>query len=343
VYTHSINRYPESFQQKFYFLKDFGGIGVDVFFTISGFIISYVANNYKGLSEGIGFLKKRFYRINPVYYFASITQLILFNFTNYPWSWSDIIKGCRDMIFMIPVLNSQTTLMPILGIGWTLSFEWWFYLLFFLLVLFKVNNKVLWFFLVLPLLVVIRYIFHVQDFRLVFITNPIMLEFLSGIAIYWLYYHVKLSNWIASLLILLGVAAYLYNIFIGYGDIFNISVIFSGSLSMQRVLLWGVPSACIVAGCVFYEKNGILSHLWNNQFVLLIGNASYSIYLIHIPILYSMDPIFSKRGFIFHPDLCVWLRMLVAIGGGILFYRIIEQPLLAYFRPKPHENMVLQR
>jgi peptidoglycan/LPS O-acetylase OafA/YrhL len=342
VYTHSINKqakYAESFQQDFYFLKDFGAIGVDIFFNISGFIISYVASKYKGLWEGIGFLKKRFYRINPVYYFVSITYISLLLFTDYPLSWPDIIRGCRDMVIMIPILNSQTILLPILLVGWTLSFEWWFYLLFFLLMFFRVNNKELLFFIMLSSLVIIGYIFHVQDFRLIFITNPIMLEFLSGVAIYWLYYHAKVSNWIAGLLILLGLIGCLYTIFTGYGDIFYIPSIFSGYSSMKRVLLWGVPSTCIVAGCVFYEKNGILSHLWNNWVVLLIGNASYSIYLIHAPILYSMGIIYSKSGFILYPDLVIWLQVLVAIGGGTLFYKIIEKPLLGNFRSKPISNI----
>jgi peptidoglycan/LPS O-acetylase OafA/YrhL len=341
VYVHAINKHlsPESFQQNFYFLKNFGAIGVDIFFNVSGFIISYVASKYKGLREGLGFLKKRFYRINPVYYFASLTLLALILFTNYPMSWPDIIRGCRDMIIMIPVLNSQTTLAPILFVGWTLNFEWWFYLLFFLLIIFRVNNKVLLLSLVIPLLVMRRYIFHVHDFRLVFMTNPIMLEFLSGVAIYWLYCHVRISNWIAGLLILLGMAGYLYNIFIGYGDIYDFSSIVFGYSSMKRVLLWGLPSACIVAGCIFYEKNGILSHLWNNRFVLLIGNASYSIYLMHVAILHSMELIYSGKELMLHQDLDIWLQMLVAIGGGILFYKIIEKPLLENFQSKPVSNM----
>lgn len=337
VYVHSIDiqsTFTVSFQQNFYFLRGFGGIGVDIFFTISGFIISYVANKYKGIREGAVFLKKRFLRINPFYYFANMILVVLLILTDYPLNWSDIINGCRDMITMIPILNSQTHLVYLLVVGWTLSFEWWFYILFFLLVLFKVNNKVLLFILFLPLLVAIRYIFHLQDFRLVFITNPIILEFLFGVIIYWLYNHIKVSNQLAGLLILLGAVAYLYNIFISYGDISDFTSILYGNSSMKRVLLWGIPSACIVAGCIFYEKNGILSHLWNNEILVLLGNASYAIYLVHIPVFYSLGYVYEKSGFFLNPDLAIFIQVQIAVGVGILFYKKIEEPLLAIFQSK---------
>src|SRR4051812_12308594 len=90
VYVHAADKHlsAASFQQNFYFLKNFGAIGVDIFFNISGFIISYVASKYMGLWEGLGFLKKRFFRINPVYYLASLALLALLLFTGYPLSWS---------------------------------------------------------------------------------------------------------------------------------------------------------------------------------------------------------------------------------------------------------------
>lgn len=238
------------------------------------------------------------------------------------------------MIIMIPVLDSQATMAPFLFVAWTLSLEWYFYLLFFLLILFKVNNKVLLLFLLLPLLIIIRYLFYIQDFRLLFIMNPIMLEFLFGVGIYWLYCHVKVPHWIAGLLIILGITGYALNIFFGYGDICKVPNILFGHTSMQRVLLWGIPSACIVAGCIFYEKNGVLNYLWNNRLIQLMGNASYSIYLIHFPVIYSLTLLYFKIKFYINPDLTVLLLLVISIAVGIIFYRIVEQPLLEYFRTK---------
>src|SRR5258707_13134028 len=75
AYAHSIDLqmiYASSIQQNFYYLQNFGAFGVDLFFVISGFIISYSAERYKGARDASAFLIHRFKRINPVYYIATL-------------------------------------------------------------------------------------------------------------------------------------------------------------------------------------------------------------------------------------------------------------------------------
>jgi peptidoglycan/LPS O-acetylase OafA/YrhL len=63
LYAHSIDLqmgYSHSFQQDFFYWQNFGAFGVDIFFVISSFIISYSAGSYKGVREVGGLI---FYRL----------------------------------------------------------------------------------------------------------------------------------------------------------------------------------------------------------------------------------------------------------------------------------------
>lgn len=338
VHVHAIDlqeAFTVSHQQKFYFLENFGAIGVDLFFGISGFIISYVASDYFGARDGMDFLKKRFLRINPIYYVASVCYMVFFCFFDQMYPVTAILYGWRDTLFMLPVLNSQKWLAPILVVGWSLSFEWWFYCLFFFLILFRTRYKTLLLLLVIPALVTIGQLLKPTDFRLIFYTNPIMLEFLFGVIIFWLYRHVKVATSIAGLLLLLGIGGYIYNIVYGFGNISELSSVTSGTGSLKRVLLWGLPSACILAGCIFLEQQGVLTKLWNNKLGLLIGDASYSIYLTHYTFYYFIAQIYASTGYFLNADVSIIVHMVLAVAVGIFFYYKVERPLIKLLHSKP--------
>src|SRR5215469_422227 len=54
-----------------------GEYGVDLFFVISGFIIYHTAGGLGGRKQSLSYLWRRFRRINPVYYAATILTLIV--------------------------------------------------------------------------------------------------------------------------------------------------------------------------------------------------------------------------------------------------------------------------
>jgi peptidoglycan/LPS O-acetylase OafA/YrhL len=65
----------ESFQQNFYFLENFGAVGVDIFFVLSGFIISLVAKKYLRLYGFRDFLIKRLIRVLPIYWIVTLITI----------------------------------------------------------------------------------------------------------------------------------------------------------------------------------------------------------------------------------------------------------------------------
>lgn len=154
-------------------------------------------------------------------------------------------------------------------------------------------------------IVAIGRVIHINDIRYAFITNPIMLEFLLGVIICESYLKLTVAKWMPWTLILLGTMGYLCSIIGGYGDIFRAGAILNGELSMMRFIKWGIPSACLVAGFIFSEKQGSLKNIWKNKWLRLIGDASYSLYLVHLTVFLILKLIYSRVEFPLNADLSV--------------------------------------
>lgn len=334
TYNHSIDiqmQYGVSWQQNTH-LQKFGAIGVDIFFVISGFIIPFVANKYTGADQGFHFLKKRFIRINLIYYIASLFLL----FVNIFRAWiihrpalsaKENISSFIDTLLVVPTTETTATYLPTLRIGWTLSVEWLFYFLFFLVIVLGVRYKLVTLAVIVVVLITMGYAFPPADLRYAFITNPIMLEFLLGTLIFWIYTNVKTIHAPIPLsLLTIGIIAYILLITYGYGEVWN--SFYVRDVSMKRFFLWGLPSSFIVAGCIFSECSNRFQSLWNNKPMQLIGNASYSIYLVHITTYALITIVYIRVGFFIPADLTIFLQFFIAILAGIGFYKLVERPLL---------------
>src|SRR5262249_11546748 len=100
-----------------------------------------------------------------------------------------------------------------------------------------------------------------------FYTNPIILEFLLGIGVYQLTLNisVKRENIWPVAFVLIGCLLLLPCLELWFGVAY-------------RYLFLGVPAAALVLCAVFLERSGCLLR---NSVLLLIGNASYVLYLTH--------------------------------------------------------------
>lgn len=87
-----------------------------------------------------------------------------------------------------------------------------------------------------------------------------------------------------------------------------------------RVLWWGIPSGMIVYAALSVER---LFTRWADSFVLL-GNASYSIYLWHLWATSALPWLFAVP---------------LSIAFGIAFHRFVEAPLLSLRRHR-HRDLL---
>ncbi|THU39492.1 acyltransferase [Niastella caeni] len=338
VYEHSMDmqmKYNTSWQQNFYHLNNFGCIGVDLFFVISGFIIMYIANNLRGPDKGWPFLEKRFYRINPVYYIASLFYFAILLIQSWVFkgdTYSSLIKmigSFFNTLLIVPVSGDIQVFKPLLSVGWTLCFEWLFYILFFSLIICNAKNKIILLPVFILLLVIIGMLLNTDDLRLQFITNPIILEFVLGIIVCQLYIcSQKIPVIIGIICLIIGLTSYGLLIRFGFGGVWYYLNTINGTQSLDRFLLWGIPSSSLVAGCVILEKNAYLTRLFNNKWIMLLGDASYSIYLVHLIVLTLFTILYKQVGVFLPADAMIWLQVIIAVAIALVFYKLVEKPIM---------------
>ncbi|MGG7605362.1 acyltransferase family protein [Massilia sp. BKSP1R2A-1] len=181
-----------------------GAMGVDLFFVISGFIMVYTTRHARGTpAESLDFLVRRFARIWPLYVVVVCAWLTA---TNRGFAWLTDWPQIRNLLLTIsfqPVNLEHPPFFDVtLPLGWTLNFEMYFYLVFGLCMLLGrarllfVAGWIVLTVVALPMFkrgltldVLTNFRFSLAYLNLM--TSPIILEFLAGVAIGWLY----LQDW----------------------------------------------------------------------------------------------------------------------------------------------------
>ena len=306
----------------FYELKEFGLVGVDIFFVISGFIMVLIhGNDFLKPKASLIFLKKRFLRIAPLYWFftfiASFLLIVLPEFSSRGLTF-DITHFFMSLGF-IPWNNSVGTMFPVLGVGWTLNYEMYFYLLFAFCLMFKKKN----FLFILTIFFILGFIVSkISDSNIPFlkmIGNPILFEFLGGVFLGWLYKkNIVIKNYFSLLIISLFLL--LSNVFFH----------FDGS---YKFIYFGLPCLLLLYSLVSLEKLSNIFKTISSKLLkplLVIGSSSYSIYLSHpfvLKAVYRFIPVSFVSN---HPDVVIFSVSIIIVLFGIFVYYLIEIPILKY-------------
>ncbi len=244
-----------------------GQAGVDLFFVISGLIMVVTTQHrVPGPASAREFLRRRVVRIYPIYWVATLPVLALFLVS--PGAVNSSAENPPDVLASLLLLPQSG--LPLLMVGWTLTFEMYFYLVFALVLLLPRAGRLpalaAWGVLTLALAAAFA---GSGNPWLGTIGAPIVLEFLFGAAVGAL---VVRKKFVAPLLCttagLVGTATAL-----GLGD-------FPGT--WYRALPVGLCLAVTVYGVVGLEGRWRLTApAWLQK----LGDASYSLYLWHVLVL----------------------------------------------------------
>ena len=283
-------------------LSGWGNNGVDVFFVLSGFIILH-SQLQKKRSFG-DFLRFRIIRIVPIYWFVTIALIscyLIFPSTAFN-SKIPSLEHILQSLFFLSSLNNNVSV-PVVGVGWTLEFEMLFYFIFGLSLIFmKWNKSYLFIFLCLIILTIVT-------------SNFILIEFLFGMLIAIAFNNYKIQNKHALIVATVGFLLLL------------LSINRSDDIIAFRVAVWGIPSAMIIFGLVYAKQ-------YDNNFLRYLGDASYSIYLIHAFIISAFYKVITISSISINYDLLAIIGLFMSVSCGALMYSYIEKPMTSLIKSK---------
>jgi exopolysaccharide production protein ExoZ len=324
---------------------DLGAIGVDIFFVISGFVIAMTGSNLGW--NWRAFLAHRIARVVPLYFTLSSYVLVLAIIGLYEGHILTTLsfRQIFNTYAFIPVFDTGGFSNPLCVNGWTLSFEIWFYLCFAWLIKFVGGQQAGR---ILPLVmaagVVVTAAFYHSDYWFLpkFLFHPLVLEFSAGCILY----HARNlmgKRTLIALSILVPIFLYFANQaqFLGKHWI----ILSDSKLGLYRAGVWGGFAFCLVGMVTQIDLKH--SRSWP-KFLLLLGDASYSIYLIAplivLPVqtaIFVLNKMIGYKYLTLPPFLCGIIYVFGTIVGGIVLWKFFEVPttlrvkrLLSRFVPK---------
>lgn len=288
---------------------DFGMLGVDFFFVLSGFIIYHIhGNDAKSFEAAKIFFKKRLRRIYVPY--LPISLFLILAYTIFP----DLSKGGRDWDLLTSLTLIPTGHPPALSVAWTLVFEMTFYTVF--LGAFYFSRQ---FWQIILLWGVGTILFNVLKPAslslgavLDVLLNPMILEFIVGMLMAFLFAKMPTRIWVLPVAVGAALAGSLFLADTGHR------------------LAFGFAIAPIVLGVALAEHH---YRFRLPKWVLSVGAASYAIYLVHNPIQSVVARLTQAYD--------LWALTFAAcclagVAGGLAYHLVFERPALRLLSHRRH-------
>jgi len=308
-------------------LSWFGGAnGVDLFFVISGFIIAYVAH-----ADAQQFMTRRLIRIVPIYWASTLAVYALviaiprvFHTTS-----SDPALLIRSLFFLPASAGVHTEdgiAHPTLAGGWTLNYEMYFYVVFWLALLASRRWASLGAVVTLACAIAVLQLSGATSRSPVafFYGNPIVLEFMYGIVAYHLVARITKRREgetpsTSEAIVLLGCVVTGFVCLAFNREIFGLG---------PRWLLSGVPAFVVVVSAVLLEQ--VHGKRVTHRVPILVGDASYVLYLLHAYVVFGVIRlVIGHRTFGEVSGQALSLVLVaISLAVAVVVYVYFEQPML---------------
>ena len=302
----------------FFALGQLGSIGVDVFFVISGFIMVHVsADQFGRRGAGREFLVRRVIRIVPLYWLVTAFMVALLLFVPQAFGTLRFRLGHAVSSFLfLPTTNSYGEMVPVLGVGWTLTYEMIFYVLFAALLATSLRTSLTVCAVLFTLAAIGARLWPPTTATAATLLGDRFLEFFAGECVgAWLLRSASVRPPIARVLVAL-VAAVL------------VAHVFFGELRAVPLLTVALPAAALVLALVSLERSGLFrAPAWLQR----TGDESYSLYLSHPVTTAAFMKVCAASGLltVVPADALIVLAIVNAVFWSSVLHRTVERPVTA--------------
>ncbi|MFY7965478.1 MAG: acyltransferase family protein [Chitinophagaceae bacterium] len=319
-------------------LISFGGIGVDLFFVISGFCmyLMYVKkSDHFSVKSFLDFIKKRALRIIPAYYLLLFVEMVILYLLYKSFNVDALIK---HMLFLGFLDHSQS----ISPHYWSLATEWQYYLILpFIFGCFNkkvsIKNKIV---ICCFLSILCRlFLFH-SNIHLLEISETVTSDFIIyrfvefGIGMLTAMYFINNDK---APSFLTGEKGFLISLAIAFVGRTMMSAVLYQKIPQINYIVKTFAEPVLCVGFAFmcinllYSTKSIFTKLIESKIVTFLGKISYSMYLWHWLICTHISAWFLKRSFnnnLFF-EIAFLATTLITIALSIVTYQNIE---LRYFK-----------
>jgi exopolysaccharide production protein ExoZ len=308
-----------------------GPAGVDLFFVISGVVMVLTCyDRFGSAHESARFLRRRVARIYPLYWVVTAGVLAICWIrpelaTRDKFAWPSIVKS---------LLLWPQSEYPIVAVGWTLSYEMFFYLVFAVLLMMPrrwlAPALAVW-----AASIIVLFQLHVDPamklasdghLALPLYASPLALEFIAGCGIALLVR--RNITALAGTSLALGIAG-----LVVAGSYIGMHSPEEAHFGMLRAAVFGGSSALIVYGCIARERQGRASP---GPALVFWGDASYAMYLTHMYVLWLIAAVLSTPS---SSAMGVGVRTAIGIAAcavaAALCHLTFERPLLRWLQGSP--------
>jgi peptidoglycan/LPS O-acetylase OafA/YrhL len=268
-----------SFLKRVFF---FGWSGVDLFFVLSGFLITGILDDAKGTSNYFRvFYARRMLRILPLYYAALLIVFVIPRLVNTAGA-ERFVMPVKDQLWYWFYLQNFHPLPDLfyglVGHFWTLAIEEQFYLVWPLIILVLSRRSALW---LCSALVLLSIAYRAVSGQVIpafgsYATFAHLDGLAVGSALALLYRTPGAIDWIRRRLPVIATVAVVVTV-----------VVYAAGRPIRPVLLR--TCVAIVYGCLLVyaveRRNGFLASFFRSRTMRFFGRYSYGMYVLHVPMI----------------------------------------------------------